>query len=91
MTDPRSRASARLLEILTSKIAAETGTDEGLARELAVTALASPTVDEEAPIVLRDAEGRETARIPFSLLEEAFDDLDDEEDAETGRGPGPQR
>lgn len=83
MTDASSRASTRLLEILAEKIAAETGVGEELARELAASALSSPTVDESAPIVLLDSEGREAARIPFALLEEAFDDLDDEEDART--------
>ena len=34
---------------------------------------------------LLDGAGREVARIPFALVEEAFDDLDDEED---GRDSG---
>ena len=35
-----------------------------------------------------DGDGREAARIPFALLEEAFDELDDEEDGETGQESG---
>ncbi len=80
MTGSPSRAPARLLEILAAKIADETGVDSALARELAASALASPSVDEDEPIALLDAAGREVARIPFALVEEAFDDLDDEED-----------
>ncbi len=83
MTGSPSRAPARLLEILAAKIADETGVDSALARELAASALASPSVDEDEPIALLDAAGREVARIPFALVEEAFDDLDDEQD-----GPG---
>ena len=83
MTDAATRPPARLLEILAAKIAAETGVDPLLARELAVSALSSSSVDEDAPVVLLDASGREVARIPFALVEEAFDDLDDEQD-----GPG---
>ena len=81
MTEPSSRAPARLLEILAAKITGETGVDSALARELAASALTSPSVDEHAPIALLDAGGREVARIPFALVEEAFDQLDDEEDA----------
>jgi hypothetical protein len=81
MTEARSRSSARLLEILAAKIADETGIDSALARVLAESALASPSADEDAPIALLDANGREVARIPFALVEEAFDELDDEEDA----------
>ena len=81
MTDAPSRSSARLLEILAAKIAAETGVGEDLARDLAASALSSPSVDEEKPIPLLDSEGRVVARIPFALVEEAFDDLDDEQDA----------
>ena len=80
MTDASGRPPARLLEILGAKIAAETGVDPLLARDLAVSALASPSVDEDEPIALLDAGGREVARIPFALVEEAFDDLDDEQD-----------
>ena len=47
MTDAPSRSSARLLEILAAKIAAETGVDSDLARELAASALSSPSVDED--------------------------------------------
>ncbi|HPA50152.1 MAG TPA: hypothetical protein PLP50_01010 [Thermoanaerobaculia bacterium] len=74
--------SDRLLEILAAKIAEETGLDPALAREVAPAALASDSVDEGEPIALRDARGHVVARIPFSLVEEAFDDLDDEEDGE---------
>jgi len=81
MTDGSSRASARLLEILAAKIVRETGADSALARELAATALTSDSVDEDVPVVLLDATGREVARIPFALVEEAFDELDEEEDA----------
>ena len=88
MTDPSTRASTRLLDILAAKIAAETGVGEDLGRELAASALSSQTVDEDAPIVLFDADGREAARISFALLEEAFDELDDEEDGETGQESG---
>jgi hypothetical protein len=80
MTEASSRASARLLEILAAKITNETGVNSALARELAAAALTSPSVDEDEPVVLRDAAGREVARIPFALVEEAFDELDDEED-----------
>ena len=80
MTDGSSRASARLLEILAAKIARETGADSALARELAASALTSDSVDEDVPVVLLDATGREVARIPFALVEEAFDELDEEED-----------
>ena len=80
MTEASSRASERLLEILAGKIGAETGVDSSLARELAASALASPSADEDEPVVLFDAGGREVARIPFALVEEAFDELDDEED-----------
>lgn len=81
MAGPTSRANARLLEILAAKIAGETGLDPALAREVAPSALASESVDEEQPIPLFDARGREVARVPFALVEEAFDELDDEEDA----------
>jgi hypothetical protein len=83
MTDAATSPPARLLEILAAKIAAETGVEPSLARELAVSALASTSVDEGEPIALLDTAGREVARIPFALVEEAFDDLDDEQD-----GPG---
>ncbi len=81
MTEASSRGRARLLEILAAKIVDETGVDSALARELAASALASPSVDEDAPVALHDASGREVARIPFALVEEAFDELDEEEDA----------
>jgi|GEM_PF-1784112 len=81
MNDTSSRAATRLLEILAAKIADETGVDPAVARELAASALTSPSVDEDEPIALLDAAGREVARIPFALVEEAFDELDDEEDA----------
>ncbi len=74
--------SDRLLAILAAKIAEEAGIDPALAREVAPAALASDSVDEGEPIALRDARGHVVARIPFSLVEEAFDDLDDEEDGE---------
>lgn len=77
MTDSRER----LLEILADLIAGETGLDPGLAREVAPSALDADSVDEEAPVPLLDAGGREVARVPFSLVEEAYDLLDDEEDA----------
>jgi hypothetical protein len=80
MTEASSRASVRLLEILAAKIAYETGVDSALARELAASALTSPSVDEDEPVILFDSAGREVARIPFALVEEAFDELDDEED-----------
>ncbi len=83
MTEASSRARARLLEILAAKIVDETGVDAVLARELAASALTSPSADEDEPVVLRDAAGLEVARIPFALVEDAFDELDDEED---GRG-----
>lgn len=76
MPDPRP--DERLLEILAAKIAEETGLDPALAREVAPSALASPSVDEEEPVPLLDGSGREVARVPFALVEEAFDDLDDE-------------
>ncbi len=76
MPDPRP--AERLLEILAEKIAAETGLDPALAREVAPSALASATVDEDEPVPLLDASGREVGRVPFALVEEAFDDLDDE-------------
>jgi hypothetical protein len=78
MRDADTPPSDRLLEILAEKIAARTGVDVRLARELALSALASPSIDEEVPVPLLDAAGREVARIPFALVEEAFDDLDDE-------------
>ena len=81
MRDAAPRPPDRLLEILAEKIAARTGVDPLLARELALSALESPSVDEEAPVPLFDATGRERARIPFALVEEAFDDLDDELEA----------
>lgn len=81
MSDAVPRPPDRLLEILAAKIAARTGVGEHLARELALSALASPSVDEEAPVPLFDATGREVARVPFALVEEAFDDLDDELEA----------
>lgn len=77
MTDSRER----LLEILAERIASETGLDAGLAREVAPSALAADSVDEEAPVPLLDAGGHEVARVPFSLVEEAYDLLDDEQDA----------
>jgi hypothetical protein len=80
MRDADPRPPDRLLEILAEKISAATGVELPLARELAASALASPAVDEEAPVPLFDAAGREVARIPFALVEEAFDDLDDEQD-----------
>jgi hypothetical protein len=80
MRDAAPRPPDRLLEILAEKIAARTGVELPLARELAISALASPSVDEETPVPLVDATGREVARIPFALVEEAFDDLDDEQD-----------
>ena len=83
MTEASSRARARLLEILAAKIVDETGVDAVLARELAASALTSPSADEDEPVVLRDAAGLEVARSPFALVEDAFDELDDEED---GRG-----
>ena len=83
MPDASSRPSARLLEILAAKIVAETGADSVVARELAALALSSPSADEDEPVLLRDAEGREVARVPFALVEEAFDDLDDEEDGKS--------
>lgn len=72
----------RLLAILAARIAEETGLDPALAREVAPSALVSDSVDESEPIALRDVRGRVVARIPFSLVEEAFDDLDDEADGE---------
>lgn len=57
----------------------ETGVDLPLARELAASALGTPSVDEMAPVLLFDATGRELASIPFALVEEAFDDLDEED------------
>ena len=80
MTEARPRE--RLLDILAEKIADETGLPPALARELAPSALTSTSVDEEEPVPLLDATGREVARIPFALVEEAFDDLDDEEDGQ---------
>lgn len=82
MNDRRRDARARLLEILAEKIVGETGLDPALARGVAPSALASDSIDESEPIALRDARGHVVARIPFSLVEEAFDDLDDEEDGE---------
>ncbi|HMM34180.1 MAG TPA: hypothetical protein PKA62_05530 [Thermoanaerobaculia bacterium] len=73
----------RLLEILAEKIVEETGLDPPLAREVAPSALAADSVDESRPIELRDARGHVVARVPFALVEEAFDDLDDEEDGAT--------
>lgn len=81
MTDRSGDARARLLEILAELIAGETGLDLAAAREAAPSALASESVDEETPVPLFDAAGREIGRIPFSLLEEAYDRLDEEEDA----------
>lgn len=78
MRDVAPRPTDRLLEILAEKIAFVTGVAPPLARELALSALSSPSVDEEAPVPLLDASGREVARVPFALVEEAFDDLDDE-------------
>ena len=80
MAGSPSRANARLLDILAAKIADATGLDPALAREAASSALASESVDEEEPIPLLDARGREVARVPLALVEEAFDELDDEED-----------
>lgn len=85
MSDAGLPAHARLLEILATKIAAETGLSLAVAREVAPSALASTSLDEDAPLPLLDAAGRERARIPFAVVEEAFDDLDDEED---GLHPG---
>lgn len=78
---PMTEARERLLEILAELIAAETGLDPALARDVAPSALSSDSVDEDAPVPLLDANGREVARVPFSLVEEAYDLLDDEEDA----------
>lgn len=78
MASPSPSPSERLLEILAAKIAEETGLSPELAREVAPSALASGSVDDEAPILLLDAAGRELASVPFALVEEAFDDLDDE-------------
>lgn len=83
MAGSPSRANARLLDILAAKIADATGLDPALAREAASSALASESVDEEEPIPLLDARGREVARVPLALVEEAFDELDDEEDGTT--------
>ncbi len=83
MTDRRPDARARLLEILAEKIAEETGLPPALAREVAPSALASESPEEEEPVVLLDVSGHEVARVPFALVEEAFDDLDDEEDGES--------
>lgn len=83
MIEASSRATFRLLEILAAKITDATGVDPALAHELAASALASPSVDEDEPIVLFDTGGHEVARIPFALVEEAFDELDDEEDAKS--------
>ncbi|MHB8799901.1 MAG: hypothetical protein ACYDBY_15690 [Thermoanaerobaculia bacterium] len=82
MTDRHPGARERLLEILAEKIAEETGLSPTLAREVAPSALASESPDEEEPVVLVDGSGHEVARVPFALVEEAFDDLDDEEDDE---------
>ena len=76
-----TEARERLLGILAGLISEETGLAPSAARDAAVSALASDSVDEEAPIRLFDAAGREIGRIPFSLLEEAYDRLDEEEDA----------
>lgn len=78
MADPSP--AERLLEILAAKIAEATGLDPALAREVAPSALAADSVDEEEPVPLLDARGREVARVPFALVEEAWDDLDDEAD-----------
>ena len=80
MTDLSPDAPARLLGILAELIAEETGLAPALAREAAPSALASDSVDEEAPIPLLDASGREVGKVPFALVEEAWDRLDDEED-----------
>ena len=80
MSDAPSAAAGRLLEILAAKIVDETGLDPALAREVAPSALSSPSPDEEEPVPLLDAAGREVATIPFALVEEAWDELDDEED-----------
>ena len=37
-------------------------------------------INVDGTIALFDAAGREVARVPFALVEEAFDDLDDEQD-----------
>jgi len=76
MPDPDP--AERLLEILAAKIAEATGLDPALAREVAPSALASESVDEDEPVPLLDGSGREVGRVPFALVEEAFDDLDDE-------------
>ncbi len=80
MTESPSRATERLLEILAELIAEETGLGPDRAREVAPSALASDSVDETAPVPLLDASGREVARIPFALVEEAWDLFEDEED-----------
>jgi len=72
----------RLLALLAAKIAEEARLDPALAREVAPSALAADSVDESEPIALRDARGHVVAHVPFALVEEAFDDLDDEEDGE---------
>ena len=81
MAEAPSRANERLLEILAALIAEETGLDPAVALEAAPSALASGSVDEEEPVPLLDALGREVARVPFALVEEAYDLLDDEEDS----------
>ena len=82
MNDQRRDARARLLEILAEKIAGETGLSPALAREVAPSALASDALEDDEPMPLLDASGVEVARVPFALVEGAFDDLDDEEDGE---------
>lgn len=82
MTGPAPRPAERLLELLAAGIAAETGLDPALAREVAPSALAWTSVDEDEPIPLLDAAGREVAQIPFAVVEEAYDAFDDEEDGE---------
>ena len=70
----------RLLAILAAKIAEEAGLAPALAREVAPSALAADSVDESEPIALRAVRGHGGAHVPGALVEEAFDDLDDEED-----------
>jgi len=80
LTDSPSSPAGRLVEILAAKIAEATGLAPEVAREVAPSALSSSSVDEDEPVPLLDASGREVGRVPFSLVEEAFDELDDEAD-----------
>ena len=75
-------ASERLLEILAGKIAAETGLPLSVAWEIAPSALSSGALGPEERVPLLDAAGREVTSVPFELVEEAFDDLDDEADGD---------